>query len=213
VGTRRLFPRLAARPIISPATAVTALWTLWVLAWLVAAPATAPSLLRQAASSRLAHAIPTSAGAALLLVPVRHPAILADPLFEVTRGTAWLGVAVVAAGVGFAGWARIALGRFWSIAVTLKAEHRLIRTGPYSWVRHPIYTGLLVALGSSAVLRGTAIAFAGLVLLLLGFLLKIRQEERLLLEHFGASYEVYQTEVPALIPRLPWFTSRRAVGR
>jgi len=80
-------------------------------------------------------------------------------------------VVVVALGLGFTGWARLHLGRFWSGSVTLKAEPALIRSGPY------------------------------LVLFVVGFTIKIRQEERLLLEHFGAAYRAYQTEVPMLVPR------------
>ena len=66
--------------------------------------------------------------------------------------------------------------------------------------RHPIYTGLLLALIGTALVRGTLASLLGLFLLMLGVMLKIRQEERLLIEHFGDAYRGYQAEVPALIP-------------
>lgn len=108
---------------------------------------------------------------------------------------------IVACGLGFAAWARIHLGRFWSSTVTLKAEHALIRSGPYALVRHPIYTGLLLALAGTVLVRGTLAALLGFALLVLGVALKIRQEEQLLLAHFGTAYRDYQALVPALVPR------------
>jgi protein-S-isoprenylcysteine O-methyltransferase Ste14 len=105
-------------------------------------------------------------------------------------------------GLGFAAWARVLIGRFWSGAVTLKADHALIRGGPYAWTRHPIYSGLLLALTGTALARDSLGGFLGLALLFAGLVVKLRQEERLLLEHFGPAYETYRAEVPALIPRI-----------
>src|SRR6201996_2260776 len=72
----------------------------------------------------------------------------------------WLGAAVTLAGLGFAVWARVHLGRNWSRSVTIKQDHELIVTGPYALVRHPIYTGILAGfLGSTLALpqiRGVA---------------------------------------------------------
>jgi len=106
----------------------------------------------------------------------------------------------VALGIGFAGWARRHLGRFWSSTIAIKAEHALIRTGPYALSRHPIYTGLLLAVIGIALVRGTLGGFAGLALVVLGGLLRMRQEEQLLLKHFGDAYRAYQVEVPAVFP-------------
>ena len=97
-------------------------------------------------------------------------------------------------------WARHCLGRNWSRSVTIKEDHELIVSGPYTLVRHPIYTGLLT--GS----LGTAIAMTevrGLVALALIFLAlwgKLRMEERWMREEFGASYKAYSGRVAALIP-------------
>ena len=106
----------------------------------------------------------------------------------------------MAIGLGLAGWARFHLGRFWSGRVTLKEDHAIIRTGPYRIVRHPIYTGLVMAIAGTGLAQSTVAALAGLVLIVIGLIIKIRQEEQLLTDHFGAAYEAYRTDVRALIP-------------
>ena len=68
--------------------------------------------------------------------------------------------------------------------------------------RHPIYTGLLLALIGTSVARDSVAALIGLCLLVVGLVVKIRQEERLLMEHFGKAYQMYQAEVPAIVPGL-----------
>ena len=67
----------------------------------------------------------------------------------------WIGLALLCAGLAFAVWARVELGRNWSGSVTVKEGHELIRSGPYAYVRHPIYTGLIAALIGTAVIIGT----------------------------------------------------------
>ena len=111
-----------------------------------------------------------------------------------------IGLALTILGLGFAVWARIHLGRFWSGAVTLKENHELIRSGPYAFVRHPIYTGLLTAAAGTALARGTLAALLGLVAIGVACWLKIRAEEKLLTNHFGDTYLEYRRQVPALIP-------------
>jgi protein-S-isoprenylcysteine O-methyltransferase Ste14 len=95
------------------------------------------------------------------------------------------------------------LGRLWSGSVTLKEEHVIVRTGPYGLTRHPIYTGLLLALIGTVLVRGTLGAVLGFFLIAIGIWVKVRQEEQLLISHFGDAYRAYRTAVPALVPR-PW---------
>lgn len=113
-----------------------------------------------------------------------------------------LGAILLYGGIAFAIWARVHLGRYWSGIVTLKEGHRLIRTGPYAFVRNPIYTGILLAVIGSAVVVGRAGVLIMVVVLLVAFLLKIRAEEALLREAFGAEYEEYAREVKRLVPGL-----------
>ena len=96
-----------------------------------------------------------------------------------SRG-AWICAGVILAGFAFCWWARIFLGQLWSSDVTKKHDHHIVDTGPYALVRHPIYTGLLLALIATAAAKGTLLGIAGLVLIALGLWMKARLEERFL---------------------------------
>jgi protein-S-isoprenylcysteine O-methyltransferase Ste14 len=110
-------------------------------------------------------------------------------------------VALTVAGLVFTWWARIHLGRLWSSSVTKKADHRIVDTGPYAIVRHPIYTGILAGIFATAAMRGAPIGFVGAILATYGFMIKARLEERFLREQLGAeTYESYRRRVPMLIP-------------
>jgi protein-S-isoprenylcysteine O-methyltransferase Ste14 len=97
-------------------------------------------------------------------------------------------------------WARRTLAGNWSSDVTFKQGHELITTGPYHFVRHPIYTGLLVMALGTAVAAGHLRFWLGLVMVGLGFWIKLKQEERLMLRYFPEQYPVYQKQVKALVP-------------
>ena len=98
------------------------------------------------------------------------------------------GIAITLLGLGFAVWARVHLGKNWSGSVTIKVDHRLVRTGPYRYVRNPIYTGILAGFAGTALVIGRVWAIYGLLILLAGFLIKIQEEEKVLLEKFGEEY-------------------------
>ena len=114
----------------------------------------------------------------------------------------WLGAAVTVAGLLFAVWAREHLGRNWSRSVTIKQDHELITTGPYSIARHPIYTGILTGFLGTAIalsqVRG-AIAF---VLIFLVLWAKLRMEEAWMRSQFGETYVAYVHQTSALVPYL-----------
>jgi protein-S-isoprenylcysteine O-methyltransferase Ste14 len=108
---------------------------------------------------------------------------------------------LIAVGIAFCWWARLHLGRLWSARVTMKADHRVIDTGPYGIVRHPIYTGLLLALYATAAAKGTALGVAGAVVMTWGFWVKARLEERWLVQELPAGdYAAYRRRVPMLLP-------------
>jgi len=110
-------------------------------------------------------------------------------------------VALTVAGFVFMWWARIHLGKFWSSEVRIKADHRIIDTGPYGLVRHPIYTGIIVSGYASAILRGTMAGFIGATLMTVSWYLKARLEEQFLREQLGAeNYDSYARRVPMLVP-------------
>jgi protein-S-isoprenylcysteine O-methyltransferase Ste14 len=97
--------------------------------------------------------------------------------------------------------ARIYLGRLWSSAITRKEQHRLIETGPYAVVRHPIYTGIITAVMATAITEGTVVALVGAALITFGLWVKARTEERFLMVELGADrYGSYCHRVPMLFP-------------
>jgi len=111
------------------------------------------------------------------------------------------GILLTAAGIAFAIWARFYLGQNWSSAVSIKVGHQLTRTGPYQWVRHPIYSGLLVALLGTSLARDKMISLLALPLFFLGFWTKSRMEEQFMRKTFGQEYEDYNQSTGALVPK------------
>src|SRR5207245_9042332 len=112
---------------------------------------------------------------------------------------AGVGLVLFAPGLGFAGWPRVHIGRNWGIPMTQKDEPELVTSGPYRLVRHPIYSGILVA-GF-----GTAVALSWLWLIPVGlagvyFLYSATAEERYLSEQFPDTYPVYKRSTKMLVP-------------
>jgi len=111
---------------------------------------------------------------------------------------------VIAAALLLTWWARIHLGRLWSSAITRKEAHRLVDTGPYGFVRHPIYTGLITAVLVTGATEATLTALLGAVIIALSLWLKARAEERFLAAELGFhAYDSYRRRVPMLIPFVP----------
>jgi len=120
-------------------------------------------------------------------------------LFTPPLWLGWLGAAMAVLGVLFAIWARYHLGRNWSPAPSMKEGHELVTSGPYRFVRHPIYTGVLFAILGAAI-TGT---FFGIGVLVAGsviFLMRIPKEERFMLGLFPDQYPAYQARTKRLIP-------------
>jgi protein-S-isoprenylcysteine O-methyltransferase len=113
----------------------------------------------------------------------------------------FLGVAIFAAGLAIRWYSIVHLGRFFTVNVAIAANHRLIDTGPYRFVRHPSYTGALMALlGLALCLANWASLLVTLVPAFLVFLRRMRVEERVLLEALGDQYRDYMHRTKRLIP-------------
>jgi len=102
-------------------------------------------------------------------------------------------------GIGFAVWARFHLGRDWSSHPTIKEEHSLVTSGPYTYVRHPIYTGMLLAILGSALSGGLVWLFVFIIVLGV-FLRRVQVEEVLMTKLFPDQYPEYKKHSKALIP-------------
>jgi protein-S-isoprenylcysteine O-methyltransferase Ste14 len=172
-------------------------WIVFAAWWLWRSRGNADVTRRETRLSRLSYVALFAVGAALLSLGDRiSPARLwpfSAPLAAAALALEWGGVA-------FAIWAREHLGRMWSGTVTIKEEHRLIRTGPYRYVRHPIYTGILFGVLGVALARGSLAGLLALPLFVLGFVRKMVLEERFMMAQFGDEYRAYRRETRALIP-------------
>ncbi|HVN03486.1 MAG TPA: isoprenylcysteine carboxylmethyltransferase family protein [Bryobacteraceae bacterium] len=126
--------------------------------------------------------------------------LLAWRLVPASPAIEWTGLAVTVAGCLFAIWARLMLGRNWSGRVTIKQDHHLVRQGPYSIVRHPIYAGGLLGLAGTALAFGELRCLFGFALVFIGWYTKSRAEEAFMVTQFGEEYVQYRREVKALIP-------------
>jgi protein-S-isoprenylcysteine O-methyltransferase Ste14 len=186
---------------MTPQFAIIVVWGLWAASWVAAALWSDPAAQRPALGEAWLYRIVTIVGAFLLLAWFGPLYAVRVRLWDVGQGIEWALVAVAALGFAFAWWARLHLGRLWSSSVTKKADHRVIDTGPYAIVRHPIYTGILAAVFATTIAQGSPAAIAGALLMTFGFWIKARLEERFLREQLGSgAYDSYRRKVPMLIP-------------
>jgi len=174
-------------------------WITFLAYWLISAQWTKAIAEGQSLLSALAHRIPVGLGWFLLAYPGLPPP-MNRPLIPHIDWVLVIGDAVCVSGLFFTIWARRTLAGNWSSDVTFKQGHELIKTGPYRFVRHPIYTGLLIMGLGTAIEIGRLRCFVGLVVVGIGFWIKLKQEEKLLLRHFPDDYPAYQKRVKALVP-------------
>jgi protein-S-isoprenylcysteine O-methyltransferase Ste14 len=173
-----------------------ALWGLWLVSWWAAA-LWRSKMAAEAPRSSWRWYIALVALGVWMLFAIRVDRSM--HLWNVGPALGWAMVAVIAASLAFAWWARLTMGRMWSGGVMRTAEHRVIETGPFAWVRHPIYTALIFAGLAFAAIRATPMAFGGAALMSLGFYLKARVEERFLTQEL-TGYPEYRARVPMLLP-------------
>jgi protein-S-isoprenylcysteine O-methyltransferase Ste14 len=186
--------------VTSAEAVMLAVWIVWWVLWLAAAAWSDRATKSPPLRSHILYRLFPALGGALLLGRFGGPHGLLL-LWRAPDLVSWAMVAVAIGGFAFTWWARIHLGRLWSSSVSRKADHHIIDSGPYGLVRHPIYTGIIVASVATAVQRGTAEAWLGMALMTLGWYIKARLEERFLRSELGAeSYDAYARRVPMLMP-------------
>src|SRR5271165_3758812 len=176
------------------------LWLVFIAFWIAMARGGKAVAERESVTSRLSHYLPLAIGLCLVAAPDIPVAPLNDRFVPLALWPVRLGAALTLAGIAFAIWARLRIAGNWSSDVTLKRDHELIVDGPYAFVRHPIYTGILFALAGTALAVGEwrgvlAVVFAGAA-----YWRKLKIEEAVMRRQFGEAYARYAERVPALVP-------------
>ena len=186
--------------MLRPGLVIIILWVAFWISWFAAAGWSAKTERRVGMKGELAYRIMLVIGT-LAFLPPAHGYYGPMRLWRVTHDQAWACVAALALGLCFTWWARIHLGTLWSGWITRKADHRVVDTGPYGIVRHPIYTGLLLGVYATAAAKGTILGLLGASLITLGVWMKARLEESWLRTELDAgAYDGYRRKVPMLVP-------------
>jgi len=180
------------------------LWIAFALYWLVSALKRKRTKQRESIGQRLMYVAPLVLASLYLFRgndEIRHT-WLTTRFVPDTAQMQILGVFLTAAGIFVAIWARYHLGANWSGTVTLKEGHELIRTGPYRSIRHPIYTGILLALLGTAIAIGEVRALIGVAVVWGSFYIKASREESFLAKEFGDGFAEHRRHTGMFLPRL-----------
>src|ERR671933_699754 len=176
---------------------VPACWLIFFLYWTISARSVKPTEERPHGLSRYWHYVLLIVGALLLNIPINPlnfkllPRSAVDSILSLLCAVGGLAIALIA---------RRTLADNWSSVVTFKREHDLVTRGIYHYVRHPIYTGVLLMVLATVLLIGTLGAVLGFLIIFIGLWVKLRAEEELLSDHFPREYPAYKNRTKALIP-------------
>lgn len=174
------------------------IWGVW---WLAMAFFSKSTKRGESLVQRIEHLVPAMLGFTLIFREEFGGAWLAGPIF--TGKPLLLVICVMATILGllFAVWARLTLGANWSGMVTIKTDHQLVRRGPYRWIRHPIYTGMLAALLATAITQGLLSGLVGFAFVFLALYRKARREEFFLSQEFGDGFAEHRQHTGMFLPR------------
>ena len=165
-------------------------------------------LARRRAVAERGESLRTSAGLPQLVpyffwVPYAVVALRVGPNIALDSLVQLGGAAISILGVALSIWSIVTLGQHYDLVLEVHAGHRLVRSGPFAWVRHPVYTGLALHFLGACLATGNVLLLIGTLLVTFpAFYARARAEERLLREQFGSEYDRYMEEVPMLVPGL-----------
>jgi protein-S-isoprenylcysteine O-methyltransferase Ste14 len=185
---------------MSPQLAIYLLWFLWVASWFAASFWANPTQKRASLKDNLIQRLVVLLGVVLLFGLYSPRPLALHSLWSLSDRWGWVMAGLVLVGLMLCWWARLHLGRLWSSNVGRKADHYVVQSGPYALVRHPIYSGIILASLATAVELGTLAAMAGAAIMTLGWYVKARMEEKFLRAELGPTYDAYAARVAMLIP-------------
>ena len=157
---------------------------------------------RQSLFTRLPHVAAMIVAFVLLLERQEHFGLLDRRFLPDSQTWTWVGIVLTACGIALAIWARSYLGANWSATITILAGHSLVSTGPYARLRHPIYSGMLLAMAGTALAQGDWRGLLALAIALVAWSIKARKEEAWLQAEFGAQFDEHARRTGFLLPRL-----------
>jgi protein-S-isoprenylcysteine O-methyltransferase Ste14 len=173
------------------------LWVVFWVGWLASAFGAKPTVRRRRRARPVALLIIVIGG---VVIRVLRPGA-ANGLVVHAPGVRAIGAALVVCGLGTAVWARVTLGRNWGMPMTEKDQPELVTSGPYCLVRHPIYSGILLAtVGTALAVSLGWLLVAGVMGVYFGYSAAV--EERTLAEQFPEAYQRYRKRTKMLIPFL-----------
>jgi protein-S-isoprenylcysteine O-methyltransferase Ste14 len=176
-------------------------WIFFGAYWAAGALKTRRTVSQESLASRCGFLFLEVFGFVLLFSELAGIGVLSRLVVHRTYALAVAGVALTWIGLALALWARWHLGQYWSASVTLKENHKLIRTGPYAHLRHPIYSGIDLAAVGGALAIDKWRCVAGVSLIVLGHWMKARKEEALLAAQFGEAFKEHCRHTGFLFPK------------
>lgn len=176
-------------------------WYVFALYWLITWLRVKRTKSTESVAQRLLTIVPMVLAFELLFSDSLRVGPLRKRFLPAEAWIAWGGIALTSLGVALAIWARYCLGQYWSSRVTLKEGHRVIRSGPYAFVRHPIYSGMLLAAIGTAVVIGEWRGVIAVIVMFIAHSLKAFREEALLTTELGEEYASYRGSTGFLLPR------------
>jgi len=174
------------------------LWIIFSVYWTIASRNSAQTRSSESRGSAAFHQLVLSA--ALILLFWAAPGLKGWFLPQRFHFLVVVGASVQAGFILLAVWARRHLGSNWAAEVRIGVDHQLVRTGPYRWLRHPIYTAMLGMFLGTAIASSQYHALVGSAMLVLAYLRKTRLEEQILFHTFGGDFDAYRRDTWALVP-------------
>ncbi|MFN3462973.1 MAG: methyltransferase family protein [Terricaulis sp.] len=182
-----------------PGAFIAAVWIVWLVTWILAAGWSARTASHHDLGAESPSRVLTLA--AVVMILASYWPLPDAVLWIASPEIGWAMAGLVVLGLGFTWAARLHLGPLWSSTSAPTEDHRIVDTGPYGIVRHPVYAGLLLAAVATALEGGRLEAIAGALVLVAAISLRAKLEERFLRRDLGdEAYASYRRRVPMLIP-------------